>query len=338
MSTRAMVWCCTLSLMWCGCKEDRGDDSERILQDLRAVAAASPGEPLVVSFGQGEGGVSKQAMTQLWANHPEWTREQVLDAAIRQELIWQSWEGESLEPAPWQSLRFAKRRGLVNAWIQQELLAKETTQIDEAALMSMVNQQAMARVRPPGYVASHLLVRVPKDADEARSEAARQALIELEGRLDTSGDTTAGELLAVLATLDEEQFKGFDVLVNAQMMFPLQGIPAEVMPEGWINVVPEFLGGAKQVVAQRGFDKLSKPVKTSFGWHVIVVHERMPMIEPDRAEVEAILRYSWRTGMLQQELLSRIEPLYTEYTWSSDPGALEDDLTSGGPGASQDEE
>lgn len=315
----------SVALIVSGCDPAAQDGQRAVQERLLEYRADKPTDIHVVRIGD-HGGVSAADFEQMWREHPTWTREQVVEASIRQELLWRQWEGGELEEEQWKSLQFALKRGAVNVWIEREGVL-DVEGADEATLAMDVTRHVAMRSTPAGYVASHMLVRVPEGADAAREDAAREATEELLKRFDGDREqVSAGALLRELARLENEEINGFEVLVNANMKFPLQGQPQEALPEGWYNVVEPFAKGAQDVVAAHGFGALSEPVKTSFGWHLIVVHERVAMREPDREEVAKILRRQDRDSKIQQRVMLRLSELYKEYTWSSDPAALEDDL------------
>ena len=158
---------------------------------------------------------------------------------------------------------------LINKFVDQEIAAKIKVDPAEvkkqyAAVVSNIAQRAKApqgeRVR-----ASHILVKTDakKTADAAKKEI--DALYaQLKG---LSGDALA---------------KKFADLAKEKSDCPSKAKGGDLGAFGHGQMVPEF---DKAAFAQE-IGKLYEPVKTSFGWHLVLVTEKIPASTPSEADVQ----------------------------------------------------
>ena len=158
---------------------------------------------------------------------------------------------------------------LINKFVDQEIASK--IKVDPAevkkqydAVVSNIAQRAKApqgeRVR-----ASHILVKTDakKTADAAKKEI--DALYaQLKGH---SGDALA---------------KKFADLAKEKSDCPSKAKGGDLGAFGHGQMVPEF---DKAAFAQE-IGKLYEPVKTSFGWHLVLVTEKIPASTPSEADVQ----------------------------------------------------
>ena len=158
---------------------------------------------------------------------------------------------------------------LINKFVDQEIASK--IKVDPAevkkqydAVVSNIAQRAKApqgeRVR-----ASHILVKTDakKTADAAKKEI--DALYaQLKG---LSGDALA---------------KQFADLAKEKSDCPSKAKGGDLGAFGHGQMVPEF---DKAAFAQE-IGKLYEPVKTSFGWHLVLVTEKIPASTPSEADVQ----------------------------------------------------
>ena len=158
---------------------------------------------------------------------------------------------------------------LINKFVDQEIASK--IKVDPAevkkqydAVVSNIAQRAKApqgeRVR-----ASHILVKTDakKTADAAKKEI--DALYaQLKG---LSGDALA---------------KKFAELAKEKSDCPSKAKGGDLGAFGHGQMVPEF---DKAAFAQE-IGKLYEPVKTSFGWHLVLVTEKIPASTPSEADVQ----------------------------------------------------
>ena len=161
---------------------------------------------------------------------------------------------------------------LINKFVDQEIASK--IKVDPAevkkqydAVVSNIAQRAKApqgeRVR-----ASHILVKTDakKTADAAKKEI--DALYaQLKG---LSGDALS---------------KKFAELAKEKSDCPSKAKGGDLGAFGHGQMVPEF----DKAAFEQEIGKLYAPVKTSFGWHLILVTEKIPAKTPTDAEVEKIV-------------------------------------------------
>lgn len=154
---------------------------------------------------------------------------------------------------------------------------------------------------------SHLLLTVPNDADDA---AANQVLNQIEG---IRGRILAGE--------------SFDELAKQLSEDP--GSAAQGGALGDIEkgvTVPAF----EQIAFALPAGELSEPVRTQFGYHLILVNEIMPSVIKPFDQVRDQLRAELekqRSDALFYELAERLANLVYESTDSLEPAAAELGLT-----------
>ena len=143
----------------------------------------------------------------------------------------------------------------------------EPAPADDATLRTRYEQEKARFVEPSQHLVSHVLVRVPADADADAREAARQRAAEIAGRARAEGADFAA--IAREASDDE-------------------GSKAAGGDLGWIEqgIMGEAFDSAVQA-AEPGV--ASDPVLTDFGWHVLLVREvragREVPFEEARAEL-----------------------------------------------------
>lgn len=136
--------------------------------------------------------------------------------------------------------------------------------------------------------ASHLLVHAPADAPPAALERARKVALELLAR------ARAGESLEELARI------------------PLGDAPQRTAGDlGWFRrgeMLPELEEAA--FALQPG--QLSEPVRTRFGYHIVLVRERREVPPPDYEEVAARLREALYQEELERQTRRYVESLKKE--------------------------
>ncbi len=313
MRWAAIIALCALTLSACQARDVTHPDARDAF--ARARQAAPSSAPIVAR-------VNGQALTltQLdayWQTRPELSAEQALDGLINQTLI-------IARAAPTEAqahaLHDARKRGLTRAWLEREVDAQplgELTQLD--AIRATLRQQART---PAGIRASHLLLLVQQrgkdpvtgadvtmsDADYQRAlERAKARAVTLRAELPERPEPHA--LLAfVEARRDALQAEGFTLVANLHMSFPRPGEAYEGrnVPEGWMNVAPEFAQSAAAQLDGAGPGTLSGPVITPFGVHLILPEVALPAQEPAPDALDARARFEaarqHRSATLQRAL------------------------------------
>ena len=158
---------------------------------------------------------------------------------------------------------------LINKFVEQEIVSKVTVDQEEVKrqytqIVSNLTERAKA-AKPEQVRASHILV---KTDDAKTSEAAKKEIDALHAKLkDLKGD---------------ELSKKFAELAKEKSDCPSKEKGGDLGAFGHGQMVPEF----DKAAFDQEIGKLYAPVKTSFGWHLILVTEKIPAKTPSAAEVE----------------------------------------------------
>jgi peptidyl-prolyl cis-trans isomerase C len=134
-------------------------------------------------------------------------------------------------------------------WMESQ--ATGDGEVTDAQVRAFYDENIQEFEQPDVVRASHILIRVEEDADEATVEAKREQAADLASKAKAGGD---------FGQLAEEFSEDPTAKQNAG---DLNFFPKDRM-------VPEF---AEAAFAQE-IDSISEPVRTQFGWHVIKVTEK----------------------------------------------------------------
>ena len=157
---------------------------------------------------------------------------------------------------------------LINKFVEQEIVSKVT--VDQAEVkkqydlvVSNIAQRAKA-AKPEQVRASHILVKTGKDkADDVAKKEIDAIYAQMKD--------LKGEALA----------KKFAALAKEKSDCPSKAKGGDLGAFGHGQMVPEF---DKAAFAQE-IGKLYAPVKTAFGWHLVLVTEKIPAKAPTDADV-----------------------------------------------------
>ena len=158
---------------------------------------------------------------------------------------------------------------LINKFVEREIASKVV--VDQAEvkkqydqIVSNITQRAKA-AKPEQVRASHILVKTDKSKTE---DAAKKEIDAIFAQMkDLKGDELA---------------KKFAELAKEKSDCPSKAKGGDLGAFGHGQMVPEF---DKAAFAQ-DVGKLYAPVKTSFGWHLVLVTEKIPAKAPSAADVE----------------------------------------------------
>ena len=187
---------------------------------------------------------------------------------------------------------------LINKFVEQEIAS--TITVDSAELkkqydtiVSNITQRAKT-AKPEQVRASHILIKTDgkKDSDAAKKEI--DALFaQLKG---LTGDALA---------------KKFAELAKEKSDCPSKAKGGDLGAFGHGQMVPEF---DKAAFAQE-VGKLYEPVKTSFGWHLVLVTEKIPAKTPSDADVQkAVAEQKPKLADVERMLKNRqIQGKFQEY-------------------------
>ena len=161
---------------------------------------------------------------------------------------------------------------LINKFVEREIASKIA--VDQAEvkkqydqIVSNITQRAKA-AKPEQVRASHILVKTDKSKTE---DAAKKEIDAIYAQMkDLKGDELA---------------KKFAELAKEKSDCPSKAKGGDLGAFGHGQMVPEF---DKAAFAQ-DVGKLYAPVKTSFGWHLVLVTEKIPAKAPTDADVAKVL-------------------------------------------------
>ena len=161
---------------------------------------------------------------------------------------------------------------LINKFVEQEIASKVV--IDQKEVESQFNQivsnitQRAKAPKPEQVRASHILIKT----DSSKSN-----------------DVAKAEIDALYAQMKglkgEELSKKFAETAKEKSDCPSKSRGGDLGAFGHGQMVPEF----DKAAFEQEVDKLYAPVKTSFGWHLILVKEKIPAKTPTDAEVAKIV-------------------------------------------------
>ena len=162
-----------------------------------------------------------------------------------------------------------KTEALVRKFVEQEIASKIT--VDQEEVKSQYNQivsNITQRAKAPTSEqvrASHILV---KTDDAKNSDAAKKEIDALHAQMkDLKG---------------EDLSKKFAELAKEKSDCPSKEKGGDLGAFGHGQMVPEF----DKAAFEQEISKLYAPVKTSFGWHLILVKEKIAAKTPSAADVE----------------------------------------------------
>ncbi|MFP4597000.1 MAG: foldase protein PrsA [Persicimonas sp.] len=237
----------------------------------------------------GDRAVSLAELEAFWADNPEMSREEAVEALVERELlVIEALERDYLSNS---TLGLPRKRAMVRQLLRDEIereITRETLTDDEIGEMEST---IAARVgHPPGLRASHILVMVPRE--KKKKKLSDQRLAELRGEArqwldriapELPEDSDAIDLLDARDRFEDEVPEPLQVVVNAHLPFPVgdtEGFGAD-FPAGWAPVVSAFQKTATDLAAQGRFGELSEPVESKFGWHLLIVEEALDGSRPD---------------------------------------------------------
>jgi len=164
---------------------------------------------------------------------------------------------------------------------------KEDVVPDEDQLRARFEEQKARFVTPESRLASHILIEVDPDADEATIETARQQAESLAER------ARAGEDFATLAKEYSQ-----DV-----------GSAAQGGDLGWVEpgfMVQAFEDGLYALTKEH---PISDPVRSGFGWHVIYLRDIRPAEGMTFEEARETILAEYRTEMQEKKYLEQADRL-----------------------------
>lgn len=252
-----------------------------------------------------------------WRENPQWTAQEALQALVEREVLVGQALREEVHLRP--EVGFARKQGMVSALLEEQVEAK--AKLDEEKRPQFVELVHKMRRAPAGLRASHLVILVPEEvegedgAQRKLTEEEREPLWEVArdrlewARRELGPEADDDAFRAMEKRLNEEVLTGgLSAAVNEHLRFPRVDSPhtREQLPSGWTTVVREFAEGAQKMADGGELGKLSEPVRSSYGWHVIrvdeIFEERPVEVQAQEQFVEDQLVMEGQIQSLRQEL------------------------------------
>ncbi|MGM0555431.1 MAG: peptidylprolyl isomerase [Myxococcota bacterium] len=259
-----------------------------------------------------------------WNQRPKLPREAAVDAFIEHEVMY----APALEGgfADREAVAVARKRAMVRHLLERTVEQDVTEEtLDEQEIDKIAAQVEGGVGHPVGLRASHILVSVPEDKKaekgkkqpggvdrEAAYQQARAVLDEIRDALPET--PTPFDLMEARRQFSDQVEEPQSVVVNAHLRFPVVEVERSTLPDGWLNVVPDFRKPAVEMARRGAYGVLSEPVRSPFGWHLIVVHEKLPGAEPDPDAVREVAV----ARLLQQKRSEEVRERFEEWSKSAD--------------------
>ena len=254
--------------------------------------------------------------------------DEVLEALIRLEVLAQEALERGLEQR--EDVRYVRDRALVQRLLELEVESKVGPESISAEEIEEVYQgYGLSFFKPELVTASHLLVQLPErsSADlEAKGKAVIDRVwVDLQRRL-ARGELNDEALQEWSMALN---IQGYYAQAETDMTFterPMAPLAGEV---GYMAMVEPF---AKAAFALSKEAPLSQPVRTRFGWHLILFKKRTPASRPSLPRVENLIKDELLLRARSRMLHKLIRRLASEAEIKTNEQALSE-LTGESPAA-----
>ena len=187
---------------------------------------------------------------------------------------------------------------LVNKFVEQEIASKIVADPAEVkkqydAVVSNITERAKAP-QPEKVRASHILVKTDGGKTD---EAAKKEIDELHAQLKAVPE---GDLAKAFADLAKEKSD-----------CPSKARGGDLGQFGHGQMVPEF----DKAAFEQEIGKLYDPVKTSFGWHLVLVTEKVPAKTPSEEDVRrAVAEQAPKMAEVENRIKSQqVQQKFQEY-------------------------
>lgn len=302
-----------------GC-HDKVTTHEPAASAFARLEAAPVAGDVIAKVGERE--ISRAELESFWRQHPELDRAQALDAIIDRQLL--SVVAAERYADGDEALDYARKRGLVDALLTSKIELSETTEVADHE-RAQIEAKVLAEARKlEGYRASHLLVMIPEQADEASWEKGL-GVIESQRALALQRPGLDGLYLAREQSGGEVE--GFKIIINASLMFPAPGenVARSQLPAGWLDVVAPFKEATAKLIAEEGVGSLSAPVRTKFGWHIILAEEHIKGTALVGEALEEATQEMAEEVSAQRRLAKLLGQLLKDRSYFTVPETLEED-------------
>ena len=243
---------------------------------------------------------------------------EAVDLAVRDALFAQEALARRLDVPHQRDLDATLAKGLA-ASILQQVKAEGPVRDDEVnelvattRTLSGVNYSYIV-ARPEAWATVHAVVKIAKDADDdtvkrakkvadAIHDATLPVAARTKGTTPPAGPDHEGQQFMDVAKAVDKQ--GFDLAV--EFLPPVAADSTSVLPSGGGQFDPRFVAAAVLLHA-RG--DLSEPVRSDFGWHVIMLLDRIPARELSMPELKTLFEdhvYDARARKVTEPLLAEL--------------------------------
>lgn len=175
------------------------------------------------------------------------------------------------------------RRALADAWIKKEISDTfKPSDVSEAMLRAAYDSFSFDTGHPELITVSHLLWRESKTFNDARAKEGMQRIFDEMQRTNNYTD----EALKKYAFMITQAGERADM--NADLSFPRRALPSFMgLQQNYPTMVEPFAQAAFALDESR---RLSLPVRTEFGYHLILFKQKRLAYQPHFDEVREYLR------------------------------------------------
>lgn len=288
MKRRALATACTAWAVACG----NGAD-----EHVPTSASAQRGElPEGVVARVGDDDISRTHVQGIVAKERV-TPAEARDRAVR-DALWAS-------AAPPEAVRRAERSALARALLEQlKREAESRGPPTDAEVERITERRWLQLARPEAVRTVHAVALLPKDADaaaraKARALAARVRDAVKDTREPDEFEKRAGAVDAEPGALRVERL---DPVARDGRVLPSKPLPPGATP-------PRFDATYAEAVHELEPGDVSQLIETPFGYHVVLLVERLPAMKLSLEERRQLVRdevFSERAGQLERELVERL--------------------------------
>mgnify|MGYP006282990307 CR=1 FL=1 len=268
-----------------------------------------------------------------WDAHREASAGEVVDAVVDREIAVQ----KALEAEDHRDRRlgFVRKAAMVRGLLRNTVEKAVTEEdLDPKEIQRLERNLRNRLGRPRGIRASHLLVMLPgkknnKKGAKERSDAMLKRAESWAHRIRDSlpAEPTTEDLFAARRAFEGRLEKPLDAVVNANLSFPAPDARPfrGELPTGWMRVVKAFRDAAHRMLEEGRAGQLSKPVKSKYGWHLILPERRLEGRVPQPEALHEVAVSKALRKRRNAELMKRFKKWQQGMTVATYPEAIPDE-------------
>lgn len=313
---------------------------DALSSSLEQASRASTAQQDVIARVDGVA-LTRQDLELFWRDHPEYNKQQAVDALIARELVIARWKaGEvTLEEEPLSEvaidLAAARKRGMVRALLKEQVEGKVDVGVpDEQTVDAIVNGYLLTASKPAGYKIDQLVVAPKKDAPPEDWKRAEELIRAFDARI-----TPERDVLTQMQELYEESGGSegnLYIRVNRGLTFKSPGAdPTLSLPEGWLEVFPEVAKEADRVASMGGEGSRTPPVRSRVGWHILLIDEVIAAEQPSPEEIQDEVARQYERHLYSQRYSEFATPLVEAAHFELYPENLEENATAAAPSSAK---